>query len=110
MGRVMSPGSAWLNARPTLHIYEEWSGLWDDAGTPQSVHEDNLYYLKGRQDSEGTAMQESAVMGVCYTFSSVCGLYAALRVTASYTLFANLHLPPYDRFEHRDLRLYGLRA
>jgi hypothetical protein len=55
MGRVMSPGSAWLNARPTLHIYEEWSGLWDDASTPQSVHEENLYYLKGRQDSEGKA-------------------------------------------------------
>jgi hypothetical protein len=53
VGRVLSPGSAWLNARPTLHIYEEWSGLWDDAGTPQSVHEENLYFLKGRQANEG---------------------------------------------------------
>jgi hypothetical protein len=53
MNRVMSAGTAWLNAHPKLQIWEEWSGQWNDADIPQSVHEGNLQYLKNRQAKEG---------------------------------------------------------
>jgi hypothetical protein len=51
--RVVKPGSPWLSAHPSIHIHEEWSGMWDDADVPQSLHEDNINYVKGRQLSEG---------------------------------------------------------
>jgi hypothetical protein len=53
MKRVMNSGTAWLKAHPSIHIWEEWSGMWDDSGIPQSAHEGNLQYLKNRQASEG---------------------------------------------------------
>jgi hypothetical protein len=53
MNRVMKSGTAWLNAHPKLHIWEEWSGQWSDANVAQSVHEGNLQYLKNRQSKEG---------------------------------------------------------
>jgi hypothetical protein len=57
MNRVMKSGTAWLNARPRLQIWEEWSGLWDDINIPKSVHESNLQYLKNRQAKEGELMR-----------------------------------------------------
>jgi hypothetical protein len=51
--RVMKPGSPWLALQPNIHIWEEWSGIWNDKGTPQSTHEANIQYLKNRQASEG---------------------------------------------------------
>jgi hypothetical protein len=51
--RVIKPGSPWLAANPRIQIWEEWSGIWDDAGAPQSLHEDNIRYLQTRQVNEG---------------------------------------------------------
>jgi hypothetical protein len=53
INRVMKPGSPWLALHPNIHIWEEWSGIWNDKGTPQSTHEANIQYLKNRQASEG---------------------------------------------------------
>jgi hypothetical protein len=51
--RIAKPGSPWLAANPRIMVWEEWSGIWDDADTPQSVHEGNIQYMKNRQASEG---------------------------------------------------------
>jgi hypothetical protein len=62
MNRVMKSGTAWLKANPRLQIWEEWSGLWDDSGVSQSVHEGNLQYLKNRQAKEGEQTNGTAVV------------------------------------------------
>jgi hypothetical protein len=59
--RVVQPGAPWLSANPRIHVYEEWSGMWDDSTIPQSVHEDNIQYLKGRQLSEGNHCRICAI-------------------------------------------------
>jgi hypothetical protein len=64
MNRVMKSGTAWLNARPRLQIWEEWSGLWDDSNIPKSVHEGNLQYLKNRQAKEGERLRQPYVNAV----------------------------------------------
>jgi hypothetical protein len=62
--RVIKPGSPWLAANPRIHIWEEWSGIWDDAGAPQSLHEDNIRYLQGRQVNEGKVCGQWRLYGV----------------------------------------------
>jgi hypothetical protein len=60
--RVIKPGSPWLSAHPSIHIHEEWSGMWDDADVPQSLHEDNINYVKGRQLAEGRHCHMCAIL------------------------------------------------
>jgi hypothetical protein len=59
--RIAKPGSPWLAGKPRIMVWEEWSGIWDDADTPQSVHEGNIQYMKSRQASEGKR-------GLCWGF------------------------------------------
>jgi hypothetical protein len=66
--RVVKPGSPWLSAHPSIHIHEEWSGMWDDADVPQSLHEDNINYVKGRQLTEGNHCHICAI----FTTQKVC--------------------------------------
>jgi hypothetical protein len=53
ISRVLSPTSPWKAGNPRIHVWEEWSGIWGDAGVSQSVHENNIRYLKTRQTVEG---------------------------------------------------------
>jgi hypothetical protein len=54
-GLVVNPSSSWMALNPTIHVYEEWTGLWDDYDTPQSVHQANVQYLKDRKANGKTA-------------------------------------------------------
>jgi hypothetical protein len=53
VNRIVSPTSPWKAGFPRIHVWEEWSSIWDDAGVSQSVHENNIRYLKTRQAVEG---------------------------------------------------------
>jgi hypothetical protein len=75
INRVMKPGSPWLALHPNIHIWEEWSGIWNDKGPPQSTHEANIQYLKNRQASEGNMWYCGVVV------LSVC--FAAARISCS---------------------------
>jgi hypothetical protein len=72
INRVMKPGSPWLALHPNIHIWEEWSGIWNDKGTPQSTHEANIQYLKNRQASEGN-MWDTVVWSCCLCASQLRG-------------------------------------
>jgi hypothetical protein len=51
---IVSPGSEWLTASPSIHVFMEWTGMWGDWDAPSSTHEANLEYLNNRRLNEGT--------------------------------------------------------
>jgi hypothetical protein len=83
--RILSPTSPWKAGNPRIHVWEEWSGIWDDAGVSQSVHENNIRYLKTRQTVEGkirTVSNLRAARSVVYCsilrWTHTCNLHCCM--------------------------------